>query len=174
MKAITFGLAFTFIFSCSQNTSQSYQTETKEIQDFLNNYKRLLQKAKFDSVALLYVDTGFVSLGSGAKDVSSLDTLKSFYSRFPKIENDFYWDDVRIDILNKNAALVTAFFYWHDKGSPDTTKQSYTGVYVKHANQWKIMHEHESVDFMTVAKIIKDSEKKAQMQADSAKVKSSK
>lgn len=137
----------------------SYQQEKKEIESFLSNYKRLLQNAKLDSVALLYVDTGFISVGNGQIEIQTIDSIKSFYSRMPKILNDFRWGNTRIDVLCKNSALVTSFFYWHNKNELDTIKQSYTGVFIKKDNDWKIMHEHESLDILTMSKIIKDSER---------------
>ena len=158
-KLLSLLFLVTFSLSC-QNSATPFHEERKEVEDFLGIYKQLLQNAKFDSVALLYVDTGFVSLADGKKEVQTIDSVKAFYSRLPKILNDFRWEDTRIDILSKKAALVTSFFYWLDKNSPDTTKQSYTGVFLKTDKGWKIMHEHESLDIATMVKIIKNSENK--------------
>jgi len=144
--------------SCKQNADSSYAQEKSEIENFMTHYKQLLQKAKFDSVALLYVDTGFVSLGNGQMLVQNIDSIKALYARMPKIENDFYWAKTRIDVLSKDAALVTSFFYWHDKNGSDTTKECYTGLFVKSGPTWKILHEHESLDVETIAKLIRKSE----------------
>jgi hypothetical protein len=158
-KLLALLLIMIIAVSC-KNSPASYLKEKKEIQVFLNNYKQLLQSAKFDSVALLYVDTGFISIGAGEMAIQNIDSIKAFYSRFPKTQNDFRWDNTRIDILSKNAALVNSLFYWHDKDSPDTTKFSYTGVFFKTNNDWKIMNEHESIDIVTLTKLIKKSEQK--------------
>ncbi len=146
-------LSFLVFISC-QESKKTFSKENEEIEAFLTQYKNLLKATKFDSVALLYVDSGFVSLADGKREVQTIDTVKAFYSRFPKTPNDFRWEKTRIDILSENAALVTGFFYWEDRNSPDTIKQSYTGVYVKTEKGWKIKHEHESLDFATIAKII--------------------
>ncbi len=158
-KQIYFALIIVITFSCKES-SQPYSKEKKEVEVFLDNYKKLLRNAKFDSVALLYVDTGFVSNGHGEMATQNIDSIKAFYSRFPKVKNDFTWANTRIDILSKNTALVNSFFYWHDKNSPDTIKNSYTGVYIKKNNAWKIMNEHESIDLETLTKLIKKSEEK--------------
>ncbi len=158
-KILALSMLAVVYFSCGISAS-SYPKEKKEVEVFLDHYKQLLQNAKFDSVALLYVDTGFISLGNGEKAIQTIDTIKAFYSRFPKIPNDFHWENTRIDILSKGTALVTSFFYWHDKNSPDTTKMSYTGVFLKKNSNWKIMHEHESLDVATMTKIIQSSQQK--------------
>jgi hypothetical protein len=157
-KLFTFSMIIVFAVAC-KNSSPLYSEEKKEVEVFLDNYKQLLQNAKFDSVALLYVDTGFISIGGGDMAIQKIDSIKAFYSRFPKVQNDFRWENTRIDILSKNAALVNSLFYWHDKNSPDTTKFSYTGVFFKANNGWKIMNEHESIDVATLTKLIKRSER---------------
>ncbi len=158
-KSLIVSLVFVVILSC-KNSPPSYTKEKKEVEVFLDNYKHLLQNANFDSVAMLYVDTGFVSIGSGAMTIQNIDSVKAFYARFPKILNDFRWENTRIDILSKDAALVNSFYYWHDKNSPDTTKFSYTGVFLKTNNGWKITNEHESIDVATLTKLIRNSGQK--------------
>jgi hypothetical protein len=159
LKLLSLAFTFAFAVSCSYSTS-SYFKEKKEIEVFLDDYKKLLQNAKFDSVALLYVDTGFISIGNGNMTIENIDSIKAFYSRFPKVQSEFRWENVRIDILKNDAALVNCHFYWHDKDSPDTTKSSYTGVFLKINNRWKIKNEHESLDFATLSRLIKKSEQK--------------
>jgi ketosteroid isomerase-like protein len=159
-KVILAVFFYSFIFhGCMQKPDTSYKEEKVEIENFMNNYKRLLQNAKFDSVALLYVDTGFVLLGNGQMDIQIMDSIKASYARMPKTPNDFSWEKMRIDILSKRSAFVTSFFYWDDKNKADAIKQSYTGVFIKTDNGWKIIHEHESLDVATMTKIIKESEK---------------
>ena len=158
-KLLTFSMIIGVAVSC-KNSSPLYSEEKKEVEVFLEKYKQLLQNAKFDSVALLYVDAGFISIGGGDMAIQNIDSIKAFYSRFPKIQNDFRWENTRIDVLSKNAALINSLFYWHDKNSPDTTKFSYTGVFIKPQNVWKIMNEHESIDVATLTKLIKSSEQK--------------
>lgn len=158
-KVLAFAIVIMIMFACKESET-SYAKEKKEVQDFLNNYKVLLRDAKFDSVALLYVDSGFVSNGQGEMATQNKDSIKAFYARFPKVKNDFMWKNTRIDILDKNVALVNSLFLWHDKGSSDTIKNSYTGVYIKKNNVWKIKSEHESIDTETFVKLIKESEKK--------------
>ena len=160
MRNLLILLILTIIITSCKNNAEKYHEEKNQIESFLDNYKHLLREAKFDSVALLYVDTGFVSSGNGEMAIQNIDSIKAFYSRFPKIQNDFRWDNTRIDILSKDAALVNSFFYWHDKNSPDTTKSSYTGVFYKTNNGWKIMSEHESIDIATLTKLIKKAEHK--------------
>lgn len=156
-KLLVFPIIIAGTFSC-KNSTPLYSKEKKEVERFLEKYKQLLQNAKFDSVALLYVDTGFISIGGGDMSIQKIDSIKAFYSRFPKTQNDFQWVNTRIDLLSKNAALVNSLFYWHDKNSPDTTKFSYTGVFFKTNNGWKIMNEHESIDVATLTELIKKSE----------------
>lgn len=159
MKLLSLSMFLAICISCKYSPP-SYSKEESEVEIFLNKYKQLLQNAKFDSVALLYVDTGFISIGNGDIAIQNLDSIKAFYSRFPKIQNDFRWENTRIDILSPETALVNSLFYWHDKDSPDTTKSSYTGVFFKINNGWKIKNEHESIDFATLTKIIMKSEQK--------------
>ena len=158
-KSLAF-VALIIVTGSCERTTESYSKENKEIQVFLDNYKRLLRNAKFDSVALLYVDTGFVSMVNGEMAIRNIDSIKAFYASFPKVQNDFRWENTRIDVLSKNAALVNSLFYWHDKDSPDTTKSAYTGVFIKTNNHWKIVNEHESIDIATLTRLIKKSEQK--------------
>lgn len=157
IRIFLFGFAVITILSC-QGSLHDYSKQEKEIKAFLDNYARLLQNAKFDSVALLYVDSGFISSGYGQINVQGIDSIKASYSRLPKITNDFRWENTRIKLLSQDAALVTSLFYWHDKDSPDTTKTSYSGVYLKSNTGWKIMHEHESLDLEVLRKMFKQSD----------------
>src|SRR5262245_48418392 len=134
------------IISCNSRQSP-FNKETKEVQDFLAKYERHLQKNQFDSIPALYADTGFISLGNGEMSVESMDSIKAFYSRLPKDIDHFRWANTRIDILEKNTALITSLFYVHSIGNNDTLKQCYTGVLQCSAGKWRIKHEHESLDF---------------------------
>ncbi len=160
MKILLTGTLLIMIAISCKNSPSSYSDERKEIQAFLDNYKQLLRNAKFDSVALLYVDTGFISNGNATMAIQNIDTIKAFYSRFPKVQNDFTWTNTRIDILSNQAALVNSLFLWHDKNATDTSKLSYTGIFVKLNNTWKIMSEHESIDAAALMKQIQESERK--------------
>jgi len=87
-------LFFSFISECcGQKSSVGYDKEKKEIESFMSNYKRLLQNAKFDSVALLYVDTGCIFMGNGQIDIQTIDSIKSSYGRMSKEPNDFRWEN---------------------------------------------------------------------------------
>src|SRR6516164_4042476 len=120
LKLIVFIMALITAISC-RNSPSLYSKQEKEVEVFLENYKHLLQNAKFDSVALLYTDTGFISIGNGQMTIQNMDSIKAQYSRYPKVANDFRWENTRVNILSKDAALVNSTFYWHDLSSPDTT-----------------------------------------------------
>ena len=114
-----------------------------EIQRFMDDYAVKLVN-KTETVGELYYDSGVVFSGFGRNTFLPFDTIKLMYQRRPKTMDYFKWEDMKIDPLNENLALVTSFFYEHYIGRPDTSRLSYTGLFIRTPTGWKIKHEHES------------------------------
>lgn len=131
-------------FGCTSKTTTFEKPKIKaEVQKFMDDYAVML-KDQIDKVGNLYYDSGALMTFQGSSRFRVLDSLKASYARRPKTLEYFKWEDIRVDALAQDAALVTANFYWYSRGAADTAKLSYTGLLIKTQDGWKIKHEHES------------------------------
>lgn len=132
------------MLGCAAKKSPLDKSKTKaEVQKFMDDYAVML-KDQIENVGNLYYDSGAVMTFQGRSQFRVLDSLKSSYAKRPKTLKYFRWEGTRVDVLTEDAALVTAYFYWHSSRMADTAKFSYTGLLIKTPNGWKIKHEHES------------------------------
>jgi ketosteroid isomerase-like protein len=115
-----------------------------ELNIFMENYADILRKREMEKIADLYYDSGIVISGNGFNEFSSFDSIRSHYLKQPRDPINFKWDEIRIDPLAGDLALITSVFYWNFPDKPDTAKFSYTGLLTKTSGGWKIRHEHES------------------------------
>ncbi|HTH55626.1 MAG TPA: nuclear transport factor 2 family protein [Cyclobacteriaceae bacterium] len=144
MKVIPLISILCIVIGCTTKNATFDRQKTKtEIQEFMNNYAIML-KNQIDKVGGLYYDSGARLTFQGRSRYLVLDSLKASYAKRPKTLEYFKWEDLQVDALAEDAALVTANFYWYSRGTADTAKLSYTGLLVKTRQGWKIKHEHES------------------------------
>lgn len=125
--------------ACGEQSKTNKLSRKQEIEAFMNNYADLLRAQDMAGIGNLYFENDIVMSGHGRYEVLMLDSVKARYVRSGGEPTRFRWDRTRIELLGDSAALVTAGFYWNDDGPA-----SYTGVFLKTKQGWKIKHEHES------------------------------
>ena len=134
------------IISCNSNpTNDDYKVRiTNELETFMDSYAIMLRNREMDKIANLYYNGDIIISGNGMNRVVSFDSLKAKYLRQSRDTINFKWENIRIDPLTKDKAMITSIFYWNSNDQSDTLKFSYTGMFIKTVKGWKIKHEHES------------------------------
>lgn len=127
-------------FQCTpKKEAVSNDTVKQELTQFMDAYANWLRTRDFEKIAAAYYDSGVVLSGHGASDFTPYDSILPMYQKQSTEPLMFTWEDIRIDPLSNDLALITARFNWNNsKGN------SYTGVYIRTNSGWKIKHEHES------------------------------
>lgn len=129
--------------------------EIDQLKSFYSDYEKAIAKANYKQVGEQYTEHGAILTTYNGTKILSLGALKSFYARIPIPECDFHFDDLQIELLSDNAALVNAIIHCQFKGQADVSKIMYTAVLLKSPHGWKIRHEHESPVFETFKNMLK-------------------
>ena len=77
---------------------------------------------------------------------SYAEGIKEFYGTLSKINTAAY-DDIRINVITKDAALFSAEFRWSSTDTSGSTLELqgvYSALYVREDGQWKMSWRHES------------------------------
>jgi hypothetical protein len=113
------------------------------VRAFYDAYAEDLRQHRRAAIAERYDRRGVYFLGNGSKTLESYEAVKTSYLTKWTGPKSFGWQDLSVEVLSPNAAVVLARFAWQtDKG--ETMTFSYTGVVLRQAGQWRIRVEDES------------------------------
>lgn len=126
------------MLACVKPSAPNRQSMIDDVRAFMDNYDQMLQERDMEGIADLYADSALLSI-QGTSQMLSQDSIRAMYIKSSRAPIDFRWEDIRIQPMSANVVLVTAVFYWGGDGP-----SSYTGVFMKTENEWRITHEHES------------------------------
>ncbi len=136
--------------SCQKSSPK--ELSIKKVADIKGEIKKVVQdhlNAKDATTALSYYTDNATIASNGFLYPSFdlfADDIKSFYSSLSKI-NLSVWDEIHIDIICDNAAIVTAKFRWSstDTSSVITNLQGvWSALFIKANDSWKMSVRHES------------------------------
>lgn len=132
--------------------------EIDHLKSFYSDYEQLIANADYKQVAERYTEQGAILTTYGETKNLTLDELRAFYARIPSPACDFHFDDLQIEILSDNTAMVNAIMRFQLKNQEEVAKLMYTAVLLKSNQGWKIRHEHESPVFETFKNMLKRME----------------
>jgi ketosteroid isomerase-like protein len=135
---ILLGAVVYVMLACVKPSAANERSTIDDVRAFMANYDRMLQERDMEGIADLYADSALLSI-QGTSQMLSRDSIRAMYIKSSREPIDFRWEDIRIQPMNANVVLVTTVFYWGGDGP-----SSYTGVFLKTENGWRITHEHES------------------------------
>jgi ketosteroid isomerase-like protein len=75
-----------------------------------------------------------------------VEDIEAYYKILKKV-NEAHWDDIYIQVINKNTAVFTAkFFYSFTKIDDEkiVLRGIWTAIYIRKKSGWKIQLRHES------------------------------
>jgi hypothetical protein len=123
--------------------------EAAKIKDEIEKIMHLHINAKDAASALsCYADSATIASNGflyPSFDLFERD-IKLFYKSLSKI-NLAVWDEIYLEIINTNSALVTAKFRWisTDKSNEETNLQGvWSALFIKIKGGWKMRVRHES------------------------------
>jgi hypothetical protein len=123
--------------------SSSLAATEREVRAFYEAYAEDLRQHRRAAIAERYDRRGVYFLGNGSKTLESYEAVRNSYLTKWTGPKSFVWQDLSIEVLSPNAAVVLARFAWQtEKG--ETLTFSYTGVVLRQAGQWRIRVEDES------------------------------
>lgn len=126
----------------SKQTKEAAQVE-REIREFFDAYAAELNLGKGEAIANRYDARGYYRMGNGAKTLLSFEENKKRYVNNWTGPKNFAWKDLSVEVLSKDAAIVTALFDWQI-GAGESRTYSYTGLLTRQSGEWRIRVEDES------------------------------
>lgn len=106
-----------------------------------------------EGLLALYPDSGRVISAAAGRITTTRVELDSAIGTFWEYvgqnmrEPRWEWGDVHVDVLSRDAAVVTASYsipHHTPAGRPHTIAGAWTAVFVRRDGEWKILHEHLS------------------------------
>jgi len=114
----------------------------REIRDFLAAYGDDLRQHRTQAIADRYDSRGVFFLGHGNKDFETFEDNREYYLNTWKGPRSFAWQDLSIEVLSPDAAVVLGKFEWGTEDRVGTV--SYSALLLRHDGQWRIRSEAES------------------------------
>ena len=116
----------------------------REVREFLTAYAEDIRHHRREAIVNRYDRRGIFALGNGGKSFDSFETVKKNYQTDWIGPMSFEWDDVSVEVLSPEAAVVAGRFKWQPPKTEQPQIYSYTGLLVKDSGQWRIRLEDES------------------------------
>jgi hypothetical protein len=125
----------------------------------ISEKNKISKEVRQAAVEHLCSRTAKEALSHFTKDIIAVSNEKLFpsYAILAKDVEDYYnilkeiniasWDDIRIQVINKNAATFTARFHYQFTSIEDMIidlKGIWTALFVRQNKNWKIRLRHES------------------------------
>lgn len=123
--------------------TQPASAAERSVREFFDSYAEDLRGHKREAIADRYDRRGVYMVGNGSKELVPFEQVKDRYLNKWSGPKAFNWKDLSVEIVSKNAAVVTGLFEWQTP-SGTTFKYSYTGLLIRQEGKWRIRLEDES------------------------------
>jgi ketosteroid isomerase-like protein len=101
----------------------------------------------------IYPSSGRVVSATAGRVTTSRDSLQMAVNAFwdgvgqYMVDPTWKWDRIEVDVLSLDAAVLTANYYvphWTDQGAPHVIGGTWTTVWQRTAEGWRVVNEHLS------------------------------
>jgi hypothetical protein len=147
-------------FACSTDAKPGDELTATERTAIADSIQSLLRSTyTFDGsdpvprFMTLYADTGSVVSAASGGFTTSRDSVQRGLNTFWSTAGQYMqrpswtWGAMRIDVLGRNAAVVTARYtipHWTPEGRPHVLGGAWTSVWARRDGRWVIVQEHLS------------------------------
>ncbi len=112
---------------------------------FMDSYAAALRAHDTAALGRLYDPRGAYFVGNGDKRFAPRDSIAKQYRVGWSGPQSLRFDKLSYEVLGPDAVVVVGTVHWKTRERPDTLLFSYTGVLVKHGNEFKLRVEDESL-----------------------------
>ena len=135
------------VFSASgQKTDKpaSISETERSVRAFYDEYADDLRQERREAIANRYDRRGAYLMGNGSKSLQTFEQIRDRYVTKWSGPKSFEWQDLSVEVISKDAAVVLARFEWVTAAGK-ILNFSYTGVLVMQDGRWRIRVEDESI-----------------------------
>jgi len=123
--------------------SQAVSETERSVRSFFDSYAEDLRGHKREAIADRYDRRGVYMVGNGRKSFETFENVRDRYLNKWSGPKSFAWKDLSVEVLSKDAAVVTGLFEWQT-ATGATFNYSYTGLLLRRDGKWRIRLEDES------------------------------
>jgi hypothetical protein len=111
---------------------------------FFDAYGEAVREGRTDALAKFYAPSGVVRVLDGQRKLLTRSALDSVYRSGWQAPAFFAWESLEYDSLDSRQVLVTGFFRWQARGTPDTSRYTYAALLQAVDSGLVIRFEHET------------------------------
>ena len=115
----------------------------RSVRAFFDSYAEDLRGHNREAIADRYDRRGVYMVGNGRKSLEPFEHERDRYLNNWTRPKSFVWKDISVEVLSKDAAVVTGLFEWQTAAGA-TFNYSYTGLLIRQDGKWRIRLEDES------------------------------